>query len=163
MPRPSIQYRTSSKKAFKNFKEAHPRIDITYDQFDSIIRTCNEMIMEYVMETGEKFRLPHGFGDISIHKWKPKRKRYRPDGKIINNLPIDWVKTMQTGKRVLQLNFHTGGYKFRWVWFISTAKFKHSNIFSFKANRSASRKLAKYLKIPNSPYVQIYRSWDKLT
>lgn len=163
MSRPIIQYRTTSAEAYKSFKEANPRIDITYSQFNQIIRTCNEMIMEYVMETGEKFKLPHGFGTISIHKWRPKRTRTRPDGVTVNNLPIDWVKTRQTGKRILQLNFHTGGYKFRWVWFHTTAKFRHHSVFSFKPNRSASRKLAQYLKIPNSPYVQIYRTWDKLT
>lgn len=163
MPRPKIQYRTTSAEALRSFKELHPRVDISYDQFNQIIRTCNEMIMEHVMETGEKFRLPHGFGDISIHKWKPKRIKVRPDGKEFNNLPIDWVKSRKLGKRVLQLNYHTGGYKFRWVWFVSTAKFRHSYVFSFKPNRVPSRKLAQYLKIPNSPYVQIYRTWDKLT
>lgn len=162
MPRPQIQYRTTSAEAFKNFKASYPKIKISYDQFSKILRTCNEMIIENVLETGEKFRLPHGFGDIAIHKWKPKRWRTRPDGVQFNNLSIDWKKTKELGKHVYHLNYHTSGYKFRWVWFRGKASFKHKDIFSFKPNRVPSRKLAQYLKLTNSPYIELYRTWDKL-
>lgn len=161
MPRPNIQYRTTSAEAFRDFKREHPRISITYEQFCIIIRTCNTMIVEHVLDTGEKFRLPHGFGDITIHKWKPKRWRNKPDGTQVNNLPIDWKKTKEAGKHIYHLNYHTGGYKFRWMWFKRKAKFKHKDVFIFKPNRVPSRKLAQYLKLPNSPYPQIYRNWEK--
>lgn len=162
MPRPRIEYRTTSAEAFRMFKELHPDVNITWMQFNNILRTCNEMIMEHVMESGEKFKLPHGFGEISVHKWKPKRKRKIPDGREINNLPIDWKKTKELGKYVYHLNHHTGGYKCRWVWFPHDARFKNSNVFTFKPNRVPSRKLAQYLKLPNSPYIQIYRQWPKI-
>lgn len=163
MPRPVIQYRTTSAEAFRNFKEKYPNINISYETFKEIIRTCNKMIVEQVLDTGEKFRLPHGFGDLCIHKWKPKRWKTLPDGRQVNNLSVDWKKSRELGKKILHLNYHTGGYKFRWIWFKSKTTFKHSNVFSFKPNRITSRKLAQYLKIPNSPYPQIYRHWERLT
>ena len=162
MPRPKIEYRTTSAEALADFRRQYPSVNITWYQFESILRHCNGMIMEHIMESGERFKLPHGFGEISIHKWKPKRRRKIPDGREVNNLPIDWKKTRELGKKVFHLNHHTGGYKCRWVWFATAARFKHSQIFNFKPNRAPSRKLAQYLKLPNSPYIQKYRHWSKL-
>lgn len=164
MGRPKVEYRSTGIQSFKAYKQEHPNINITYQQFNQILRTCNAMIVDHILDSGEKFRLPYGFGDLSIHKWIPKRWRInKVTGKQVNNYSIDWKKTREKGKHILHLNYHTQRYKFRWVWFISSSRLKYAYVFTFKPNRAASRKLAQYLKIPNSPYVQIYRQWDKLT
>lgn len=159
MSRPKADYRTGGKEAYENFCKNHPTVKITYKQYQNVIRTCNEMIMNYVIDTGERFKLPFGFGDISIDKWKPKRfKEY--NGKKYINLPIDWQKTRKEGKWIYNLNAHTDGYRFGWKWFKSTAKFQSANCYTFKPARKHSRKLGECLKKPYSIYQHIYKEWN---
>lgn len=158
MPRPTVEYRTASKEAYKSFRAANPKIKITFEQFKKIIKTSNDMIIDYLLETGEKFKLPHGFGEISIHKWKPK-KYVEYQGIIHINLPIDWTKTRIAGKRMYHLNSHTDGFRYKWKWFQRTSYLETSKCINFRPNRVVSRRLASYLKKPNSTYGQTYRSW----
>jgi len=159
MSRPKADYRTGGKEAYKNFCNNHPSVKITYKQYQSVIHNCNEMIMDYVIDTGEKFRLPFGFGDISIDKWKPKRFKEHNGQKYIN-LPIDWAKTRKEGTWVYNINAHTDGFRFGWKWFKDTAKFQSSGCYTFIPMRKHSRKLGECLKKPNAIYQNIYKEWN---
>jgi len=82
------------------------------------------------------------------------------DVKEFVNLPIDWKKTREKGKRIYNFNFHTEGYFFGWMWFKDSARLKHTELWYFKPSRTTSRMLSHYLKT-NDRYQHIYCEWKK--
>lgn len=157
--RTKIDWRSSSKDNYTQFCKKHPSIQLTYDEWRNILYTYNESFKEYILETGDKAKLPYGFGEFSINK-KKRRKLKSADGKEFVNLPIDWQKTKEKGKVIYNFNYHTEGYFFGWMWFKSTARFKNSDLWYFKPSRLTSRLLSHYLKT-NDKYQHIYREWKK--
>jgi hypothetical protein len=158
--RVKIDWRSASKDNYNSFCKKHPSIKLTFDQWRNIIYSYNEAFKEYILETGERAKLPFGFGEFSINK-KKRRKMKGKDGKEdFVNLPIDWKKTKEKGKRIYNFNFHTEGFFFGWIWFKTTARFRQSNLWYFKASRNTSRLLSHYLKTDDK-YQHIYHEWKK--
>jgi len=143
--RVKVDWRSSSKDNYNLFCKKHPSTQLTYDVWRNIIYTYNELFKEYILETGDKAKLPYGFGEFSINK-KKRRKMKGIDGKEFINLPIDWQKTKQKGKVIYNFNYHTEGYFFGWMWFKPSARFKNSDLWYFKPSRLTSRLLSHYLK-----------------
>lgn len=157
--RTKIDWRSSSKDNYNQFCKRHPSITLTYDEWRNIIYTYNELFKEYILETGEKAKLPYGFGDFSINK-KKRRRIKLADGKEFVNLPIDWQKTKEKGKVIYNFNYHTEGYFFGWMWFKPSSRFKNSDLWYFKPSRLTSRLLSHYLKTSDK-YQHIYNEWKK--
>lgn len=157
--RTKIDWRSASKENYSNFCKKHPFIKLTFDEWRNIIYTYNEAFKEYILETGEKARLPFGFGEFSINK-KKRRKIKGVDGKEFVNLPIDWKKTKEKGKRIYNFNFHTEGFFFGWAWFKKSARFRFSDLWYFKPSRNTSRLLSHYIKTDDK-YQHIYHEWKK--
>jgi len=158
--RTKIDWRSSSKDSYNNFCKKHTSIKLTYDEWRNILYTYNESFKEYILETGEKVKLPFGFGEFSINKKKRRKLKNNIDGKEFVNLPIDWQKTKEKGKVIYNFNYHTEGYFFGWMWFKSTARFKNSDLWYFKPSRLTSRLLSHYLKTSDK-YQYIYNEWKK--
>lgn len=159
--RNKVDYRTGSRATYDEFCKLHPNNNLTYLQYRNIIYTYNKMFRDYVLETGDKFRMPYGFGDISIRKWKKEKINVHPEtGEKFIVMPIDWKKTMEEGKRVYIFNHHTDGFRFQWKWFRGTTKFELSHIFVLKPTRETSRKISEYIK-KNPQHYHIYREWPK--
>jgi nucleoid DNA-binding protein len=159
MPRVKIDWRSSSKDNYKSFCKKHPLVKLTFDEWRNIIYSFNEAFKNYILETGEKAKLPFGFGEFSINK--KKRKKFKQvDGVEVINLPIDWQKSKEKGKRIYNFNYHTEGYFFGWMWFRETARLKHTNLWYFKPTRTTSRLLSHYIKT-DEKYQHIYREWKK--
>lgn len=150
----------ASKDNYKKFKEEFPELSLSYLQWSNIIYNFNYAVRDYVLETGNVFKLPWGFGEISILKKKRKKILILPDGTEKINLPIDWVKTRKAGKRIYNFNFHTDGFSFKWRWFNKTARLKYSRLWVFKPSRISSRMLKHYLS--QEGYQYKYREWDSL-
>lgn len=159
MPRVKIDWRSSSKDNYKSFCKKHPLIKLTFDEWRNIIYSFNEAFKNYILETGEKAKLPLGFGEFSINK-KKRKKFKKVDGVEVINLPIDWQKSKEKGKRIYNFNYHTEGYFFGWMWFRETARLKHTNLWYFKPTRTTSRLLSHYIKT-DEKYQHIYREWKK--
>lgn len=157
--RVKIDWRSASKENYNSFCKKHPSIKLTFDQWRNIIYSFNDAFREYILETGEKAKLPFGFGEFAINK-KKRKKMKDVDGKEFVNLPIDWKKTREKGKRIYNFNFHTEGFFFGWVWFKSTARFKHSQLWYFKPSRNTSRLLSHYLNADDK-YQHLYHEWKK--
>lgn len=157
--RVKIDWRSASKENYNNFCKKNPSVKLTFDEWRNIIYTYNEAYKEYILETGERAKLPYGFGEFSINK-KKRRKMKGLDGKEFVNLPIDWKKTKEKGKRIYNFNYHTEGFFFGWYWFKETARFKFSNLWYFKASRTTSRLLSHYINT-DSKYQHIYHEWKK--
>lgn len=156
--RVKIDWRTASKENYNNFCKKHPSIKLTFDEWRNIIYSYNEHFKNYILETGEKAKLPFGFGEFSINKKKRRKKKGLNDEFV--NLPIDWQKTKEKGKVIYNFNYHTEGFFFGWMWFKDTARLKNTDLWYFKPSRTTSRLLSHYLKT-NEKYQHIYRQWKK--
>lgn len=157
--RTKIDWRSASKENYNNFCKKNPSVKLTFEEWRNIIYSYTEAFRDYILETGEKAKLPFGFGEFSINK-KKRKKMKDIDGKEFVNLPIDWKKTREKGKRIYNFNFHTEGYFFGWVWFKDTARLRQSDLWYFKPSRTTSRMLSHYLKTDDK-YQNIYREWKK--
>jgi nucleoid DNA-binding protein len=157
--RVKVDWRSSSRDNYTNFCKKNPSIKISFDEWKNIVYSFNESFKNYILETGERAKLPAGFGEFSINK-KKRRKMKGVDGKEFVNLPIDWQKTKTKGKVIYNFNYHTEGYFFGWVWFKETARLKQTDLWYFKPTRVTSRLLSHYLKT-NDKYQHIYREYKK--
>lgn len=159
MSRTKIDWRSASRDNYINFCKKHPSVKLTFDEWKNIIYSFNESFKEYILETGERAKLPFGFGEFSINK--KKRKKFKDiDGKEFINLPIDWKKTKEKGKKIYNFNYHTEGFFFGWQWFKETARFRHSKLWYFKPSRTTSRLLSHYIKT-DEKYQHLYHEWKK--
>jgi nucleoid DNA-binding protein len=157
MPRTKVDWRSASKENYNDFCRRHPSVELTFDEWRNIIYTFTNMFREHILETGERAKLPFGFGEFSINK-KKRRKMKGVDGKEFVNLPVDWKRTKEKGKIIYNFNFHTEGYFFGWMWFKSTVRLKNTDLWYFKPSRTTSRLLAHYVKV-NDKYQHLYHSW----
>lgn len=158
MCRVKVEWRSASKENYELFCKKFPDIKLTFVEWEQIIYAYNDMFREHILETGNKEKLPVGLGDISIIK-KKRRKTITYDGVEHINLPIDWQKTKEKGKVIYNFNYHTEGFFFGWMWFKKSARFKHSNLWFFKACRVTSRLINHYIKV-DPKYQHIYREWQ---
>ncbi len=151
-------YRQASKSTYLRWKKHHPNVELSFSQFEQIIFTFNSLFRDYLLETGERAKLPWGMGDFAIAKKRPKQTKISKSGKEYVGLPIDWKKTKAMGHYVYHLNAHTEGFKFRIKWFISTGRFRLAEVWSFKPSRASSRLVNHYIKKdPKNQYK--YQEW----
>lgn len=153
-----IDWRTASKENYKNFCKKHPSIKLTFDEWRNILYSFNESFKNYILETGERTKMPFGFGEFSINKKKRRKKKGLNDEFV--NLPVDWKKTKEKGKIIYNFNYHTEGYFFGWIWFKETARLKNTDLWYFKPSRTTSRLLSHYIKTDDK-YQHIYCEWKK--
>ena len=156
--RTRIEWRSASKENYNNFCKRHPTMNFSYDEWKNIIYSFNESFRDYILETGEKIKLPFGLGEFSINKKKRKKIKVS-NGQEYVNLPIDWQKTKQKHKIIYNFNFHTEGFFFGWIWFKKTARFKHFPLWNFKPTRVTSRLICEYLK-RDEKYQRLYQQWS---
>ena len=156
--RVKIDWRSASLENYKIFCKKHPTIKLTYDEWRNIIYSFNEAFKNYILETGEKAKLPFGFGEFSINK--KKRRKLKGLNNEFVNLPVDWKKTKEKGKIIYNFNYHTEGYFFGWMWFKDSVRLKNADLWFFKPSRTTSRLLSHYLKA-DEKYQHIYREWKK--
>lgn len=156
MPRRAIEFRTASRENYNDFCKKHSSISLTFDEWRNILYSFNDSFRNYILETGEKAKLPYGLGEFTINK-KKRRKMKGPNDEFIN-LAVDWKKTKEKGKIIYNFNYHTEGYFFGWIWFKESTRFKHSDLWYFKPTRVTSRLLAHYIQT-NDKYQHIYRTW----
>lgn len=161
MPRVSVQYSQTSKATYNRFCEANPTIKITYLQYSNIIYAFNYGFRDYIYETGDKGKLPFGFGDFVINKYKPKIDRLlgkEEEGKK-SFIPVDWKKTKELGRYVYHLNLHSDGWKYKFQWNYSSARFKGYKLWWFKPSRVTSRTLRHYIN--QEQYRNKYLTWSR--
>lgn len=158
MPRVKVEYRTSSRSVYDTFCIKNPDIKLTFEQWSLIIYTYNHLFRDYILETGDRVKLPWGLGSFTVSKKKSKKFKVY-EGKEWVNLPVDWQKSRKEGKYIYNFNSHTDGYRFRWLWGNRDARFAHADIWSFKPSRTASRKIAEYLHKPGQ--AEFYKQWER--
>jgi hypothetical protein len=158
MSRVANDWASGSKENYLDFVKKNPKINLSIDDWRKIIYSFNYTFMEHILETGEKISIPSGLGKISINKKYRKKTKVTNDKQYVN-LPIDWKKTKEKGKRIYNFNYHTEGYFFGWKWFSETARFKYCEMFYFKPTRNMSRLLKHYIEV-DEKYQHIYVNWN---
>jgi len=159
MSRVKSEYRTTSRDVYNRFCLAYPDIKLSFEDWKKIIYTYSHVVRDYILESGDIAKVPFGIGAFAIAKKKVKKHKTDPWGREWINLAVDWKKTRELGKKTYHLNTHSDGYSYRWKWFIGTARFYLSSIWSFRPYRESSRKLAQFLKNPTKKYTEIYNEW----
>jgi len=156
--RVKVDWRSASRDNYNNFCKLHSSVKLTFDEWRNIVYSFNDSFKNYILETGEKAKLPFGFGEFSINK-KKRRKRKGLNDEFLN-LPIDWQKTREKGKYIYNFNYHTEGFFFGWMWFKQSARIKNIDLWYFKASRVTSRLLSHYIKT-DEKYQHMYNEWKK--
>jgi nucleoid DNA-binding protein len=156
--RVKVDWRSASVENYKSFCKKNSSIKLTFDEWRNIIYSFNEAFRNYILETGEKAKLPFGFGEFSINKKKRRKKKGLNDEFI--NLPIDWQKTKEKGKYIYNFNYHTEGFFFGWLWFKETSRLRNTKLWYFKPSRVTSRMLSHYIKT-DEKYQHMYHEWKK--
>lgn len=155
--RTAVDWRTTSRENYKDFCKKSPTLEVSFEEWKETLYLFSTHFKNYILETGEKAKLPCGLGEFSVNKRKRKKIRVQ-DGEEKINLPIDWVKSKEKGKRIYNFNFDTEGFFFGWTWFKHSSRFKYSNFWYFRPSRATSRLLAHYIKSDNK-YQHLYREW----
>lgn len=158
MSRTKIDWRSASKENYLDFCKKHPQVDLTFIEWKNVIYIYNDYFRNYILESGDKVKMPYGFGEFSINKKKRKKRVSTKDGKEYINLPVDWQESKKRGKRIYNFNYHTDGYFFGWLWFKKTARFRHTKLWYFKPSRTTSRLIHHYL-VTDNKYQHLYKEW----
>jgi hypothetical protein len=141
-------FNTCSQSDYKLYKEESNH-KVSYEMYKKINVLANTFLSDKILE-GKRIKLPFGLSDVFINKYKQEIKN--KDGRL--NLPIDWKKSKELGKRVYHLNHHTDGFTFKWFWAKSDAKFKFKELWAFKAVRKNTRAINKIVKEGEVEYKQ---------
>ena len=149
-----IDWSSTGVKNYRDFKKKNKNIDISNKDWRLVNLMFYDMARDYILSTGKPFKFAAGIGSVYIHK-KIRRKFNR--GKI--NLPIDWKRSKELGKKVYLLNAHTEGYFFGYLWHKEKSMLYHSRLFIFEPSRISSRSIKKY--IDRDPSLQKkYNEWN---
>lgn len=171
MPRPIAEWRSGSKENWNALKKQNKKLKkYSLAEYNKVLYTFNQILIDYVLETGDIVRFPFGLGHLSINKYKKTKFIKQKDGSEKINLNPDWKKTLdlwkeceeckQQKKLVYHLNFHSDGFSYYWLWVLGSNMLQGS-IWKFELNRVHSRKLASLILQPNTHYKHLYKSYSK--
>jgi hypothetical protein len=137
--------------------------------FNSIVTEFNQGVVDLIIEDSIIYSLPYLGLELLIKK--DKRKPRLVNGKLINNVPIDWKATNELWNRdseakekkllVRYNNSHTSGYVFRIYCKKFKASIKNRGLFKFKPNRKFQRALSARIKDPNKDNFDAFLLYKK--
>jgi len=139
------------------YNRTNPDNKLPYKKYSNIITDFNEGIIESMIETGLWFYMPTLGFELIIRK--DKRKPKIVNGKLINNVPVDWYRTKQLWaddeqakeqKKLVRFNnSHTAGYVFRIYCKKFKSHIKNKELYKFKPSRKFQRLLSTRIKDPD--------------
>lgn len=157
--RPKRDFRTGSKENYKKYKERYPKSEITFSDYKKLLKAYNSLILTHILDTGDTVKIPWGFGDVTILRYKKDIQiKTSKDGDKFYTYCIDWKRTKEKGKYVYHTNLHTGGYNYYWRWENEFSKLPYKKIWSFRVMRDFKRELTRRLTKEVSTYKDLYRS-----
>lgn len=125
--------------------------------YSSIIKDYSKEVIKLILNEYLEYKIP--FINIEIIIKKEKRKPKIVNGKLINNVPIDWKATLNLWNnneeakskkiRVRMNNSHTSNFVFKIITRKFKSKMKNRTYYTFKPCRYFQRELAKRIKDPN--------------
>lgn len=157
--RPKSEFRTASKENYKRFKAENPSIDISFKEYDALLRSINLEYSIRILETGNVVKLPYGLGGLSINKKKGKKIYSDGNGDHIC-LPVNWKETLKEKKVIYHFNEHTDGFHCKWYWIKSMSKIKYKEIWSFRICKKNSQLLTAYCFNTEKKYYLKYHEFN---
>lgn len=117
---------------------------VTYAEYVDICSMFYKAISKAIIDEGIKFKLPYALGEVFIIKKKTK---------LNNKMPIDWKSSVKFGKKIFNLNEHTGGFGYTFFW---TKPYRVKNKFVYRLvfTRTNKRYLAKAIKENKKDYFE---------
>lgn len=122
---------------FRDMYKTMP-IDIDYSLYKRILDEMCRIILEYVLERSEGFKMPFGLGIIQVCKYRPKTLSEK-------SLSVDYKASNEYNKRIYHLNEHSDGYKYRLYWSKIPKTFPDRYKYQLSLVRSNKRKLAQLI------------------
>ena len=162
MPRYKSEYRSISLRVYKRFRKVHPDVRVDKKTWSIVIEEFNKLFAEYLLQTGEREKLPYGLGSFAISKKKTIKIINKKDGTTHIGLPVDWQKSRELGRKIYIMNSHSDGFRAKWKWFMDDSNLRLPHIWAFKAVRNRSREIARYLKDEDGAiYLEKWKQWER--
>ena len=140
---------------YKHYISTHKKIDKVI--FNNIVTDFHTELRKLIILENVGYTMPGVNFELVLKK--EKRKPKIKDGKLLNNIPVDWQATKALWNRdeeakekkllVRYNNSHTSGYVFRIYFKKFGAKIKNRSVYKFQVNRDFKRQISKYIKDPN--------------
>lgn len=131
--------------------------DIDRDVFSNIITDFNLALRDLIILENVEYTMP-GINFQLVLK-KDKRRPTIKNGKLVNNIPIDWKATNALWDRDLEAkekklrvrynNSHTSHHVFRIYFKKFGAKIKFRSVYKFQVNREFKRLINEYIINPD--------------
>ena len=109
-------------------------IEVDYSLYKRVLDEMCKVILEYVLDASEGFKMPYGLGFIQVGKYRPKTMTEQ-------SLSIDYKSSKEYDKKIYHLNEHSRGYKYRLYW----SKLPRTFPDRYKYQLSLVRKNKRYL------------------
>lgn len=143
---------------YKYYKKKYDHDDtISRQTYNKILTDFNAGIIDLVIEQHLIFYIP--FLGLEIFIKKDKRKPKIVNGKLVNNVPINWKATTDLWGRdeeakekkvlVRYSNSHTSGYVFRIYCKKFKSRIRQKRLYKFKPSRKFQRALSARILDPN--------------
>lgn len=152
---------------YKFYTKKYKKISKT--KYNSIITDFNTAVYNLIIEDNLVYQLPFLGFEILIKK--DKRKPKIKDGKLINNVPVDWKATNELWEKdeeakkkkllVRYNNSHTSNYVFRIYFKKFKSSLKNRSLYKFKPIRQFQRALAKRINDPDKDNYDAYLLYNK--
>jgi len=136
---------------FKFYSKKKGTKKISRTLYGDIIKEFNGHVRDRLSLKGAGYIFPYRLGKIELRKVKTEVK-IDEDGKIINNLPVNWRATRalwtensraeEKGIKIRYTNEHTEGHTFRIFYIRSKANYKNKSIYKMQFNRQMKRQLS---------------------
>ncbi len=127
------------KDSYKIYKETVLKeLQVDKKTYNKIIKLANKVLIDKLLLESETVKLPFSLGSLRIKKNKINYSN--------NRMSIDWKTTFEVGKKVVHMNEHRNGYRYRFYWNKKGARINNITYYSFTPCRNAKRTLAKLLK-----------------
>lgn len=135
-------------KTYKKFIENHPDLkSITLEKFKEIVLTFNKNICKEVIENRDGVELPQGLGTMFLGSCQPPVKK---------KSNIDFGRSILAGQKVMHRNFATDGFISKIFYTSLTGyRFKHKEVWEFRAGREFSRTASAAYKDNFKKYIQV--------
>jgi len=121
--------------------------------FGKVITDFNKGIGDMIIDEGLEYFIPKIGFELILRKEK-RRPRVK-DGKLLNNIPVDWKKTNALWEKdsdakekkllVRYNNSHTSGFIFRVYFKKFNARIKYRSVYKFQVNRGLKRQITKLI------------------
>ena len=113
-------------------------IDVPYELYKRVLDCMCSIILEHVLMRSEGFKMPYGLGFIQVGKYRPKQFNDQ-------SLSVDYQASKEYSKRILHLNEHSDGYKYRLHWSKLPRTFADRYKYQLSLVRQNKRKLAQLI------------------